>query len=350
MSNTFFGAKEHTVSILATNAQYDAAADKDAKVAVQLKMNDAIVSGSFPIKEATLESNPRMIIIGAPTALTLTYKDANDKPIVGKMVQIQEGSGFVNVDRTDSLGQVSYPAVHSYGASSVFRAATDVDDQYVQTEVRAGYDNEKPKISYSSESKTPTTTLVITDNVRLNRLRINNEDIDMFAHNRYEHILELKPGPNVFRIQVQDANYNTLDETITITYVPTGEPPVTGGKTLKYTLGKTTYYVDGVAKQLEVAPFLRGNHTLVPVRALESIGAKLDWDGKTNTATFTLGDREVKVTIGVTTARVNGQPTQMPIAPENISGRTMVPFRFVGESLGLRVDYIGTTKEIIISR
>lgn len=348
-NNTLLGAPEHTISILATDAQYEDASDAKANVAVVLKINDAAI-GSFPIKAATLESDPKMIVIGVATPLTLTYKDASDKPIVDKMVQVQEGNSFVNVGRTDSSGKVAYPAAQGYGTSVIFQAATDVSKQFVKGEVRFGYDNEAPKVTYSKESKTAKTTIVITDNVRLTRLRINGTDIDLFAGKRYEHTLELKPGLNKFRIEAQDNNYNYLDETIEINYVTSTTPPATGGQAVKYTIGKTTYYVDGVAKQLEAAPFLRGNNTLVPVRALESIGAIFAWDNATRTATFQLDGNVVKVTIGKTTAVVNGKATAMPAAAEIVNDRTMVPFRFIGQSLGLQVDYIDATKDIIITR
>lgn len=347
-SNTLLGASEHTVSILATDAQYETASDKKADVAVVLKV-DGVSIGSFPIKPATIESDPKMIVIGAPAPLTLTYKDANGKPIAGKMIQVQEGSTYVDVARTDSLGQVTYPAVQTYGNSIIFQAATDVSKQYVKGEVRFGYDSEAPKVTYDKESKTSKTTIVITDNVRITKLRINNEEIDLFAGKRYEHTLSLKPGLNKFRIEAQDNNYNYLDETIEINYV-TGSQPPTSGESVKYTIGKTTYYVDGKAQQLEAAPFLRGDHTLVPVRALQSIGAIFAWDGSARTATFQLDGNVVKVTIGKSTAIVNGKATAMPVAAEIVKDRTMVPFRFVGQSLGLQVDYVAATKDIIITR
>lgn len=348
-SNTLLGASEHTINILATDAQYETASNNKSNVAVVLKTNDTVI-GSFPIKSATLESDPKMIVIGVATPLNLTYKDANDKPIVDKMIQVQEGSSFVNVGRSDSSGKVVYPAVQGYGTSVIFQAATDVNKQYVKGEVRFGYDNEAPKVTYNKESKADKTTIVITDNVRLTRLRINGKDIDLFAGKRYEHTLELKPGSNKFRIEAQDNNYNYLDETIEINYVTSTTPPVTSGQAVKYTIGRTTYYVDGTAKQLEAAPFLRGNTTLVPVRALESIGAIFAWDNATRTATFQLDGNVVKVTIGKTTAVVNGKATAMPAAAEIVNDRTMVPFRFIGQSLGLQVDYIDANKDIIITR
>ena len=38
----------------------------------------------------------------------------------------------------------------------------------------------------------------------------------------------------------------------------------------------------------------------------------------------------------------------MDIAPEIINGRTMLPLRFVAENVGCLVEWIGSTKEVVI--
>ena len=345
------GANEHEIKVLATDAKYDAATEGKGNVQVTLKVGDVVVA-TLPIAKATLESDPNIIVIGTSTPLKLSYKDANGLPLADKLVEVQEGNSYSNVGRTDSSGQVVYPVVAAYGNSVVFRAATDVSKQYVSGEVRYGYDTEDPKIAYSKEVNTSTTTITITDNVRLTRVRINGKDIDIFPTKRHDERVELKLGKNEFLIEAQDDNYNAIRETITITYAKEGTvtPPTGTGESVKYTIGKATYYVDGVARQLEAAPFLRGDHTLIPVRALEAIGAKLAWNDTTKTATFQLDGNVVKVTIGKSTAIVNDAAQAMPVAAEIVNGRTMVPFRFVGQSLGLKVDYIDATKDIIITR
>lgn len=119
---------------------------------------------------------------------------------------------------------------------------------------------------------------------------------------------------------------------------------------VKFTIGQKTYVANGEARELEAAPFVRGSSTLVPVRALDALGTNIGWDARTRTATFKLGLNTVKVTVGSRVAEVNGRQEIMPIAPELVSGRTMVPFRFIGESLGLKVHYASATREITISR
>lgn len=57
-------------------------------------------------------------------------------------------------------------------------------------------------------------------------------------------------------------------------------------------------------------------------------------------ARITIGEQPgIILTIGSTTAIVDGREVQTDVAPVIIEGRTMVPLRFVAEHLGRRVDY-----------
>ena len=57
---------------------------------------------------------------------------------------------------------------------------------------------------------------------------------------------------------------------------------------LKMTLGKTDYTVNGKTKTMDVAPIIRNDRTMLPVRYVaEALGAEIAWDGTTSTATIT---------------------------------------------------------------
>jgi peptide/nickel transport system substrate-binding protein len=91
--------------------------------------------------------------------------------------------------------------------------------------------------------------------------------------------------------------------------------------------------------------------TFVPFRAIfEKMGASIEWDGATQTITATRGNTTVKLSIGSTTAYVNGAAKELPGAPfiDPNSSRTMVPLRFVGEAFGAEVKYDEATTAISI--
>jgi photosystem II stability/assembly factor-like uncharacterized protein len=106
---------------------------------------------------------------------------------------------------------------------------------------------------------------------------------------------------------------------------------------------------------LDAAPVLgAGNRTLVPVRAVaEAMGGTVGWDPVTRTASVTVGSNTLELTLGKSTALFNGTSTPIDtdpkVLPVIINGRTMLPLRFVVESLGAEVSYDQATKTITIT-
>src|SRR5690606_22564014 len=58
---------------------------------------------------------------------------------------------------------------------------------------------------------------------------------------------------------------------------------------------------------------------------------------------------KVKLTIGSKTAQVNGEKVILMQAPEIINGTTLVPLRFIGESLGSKVSWDSWRSAAVIS-
>lgn len=112
----------------------------------------------------------------------------------------------------------------------------------------------------------------------------------------------------------------------------------------------TNLVVDGTQIAADVPPVVVSGRTLVPVRALfESLGASVGWDEPTQTATASKGTTVVSVQIGSTTALVNGSEITLDVPAQTIEGRTMVPARFVAESLGATVTWENATETVYIS-
>lgn len=118
----------------------------------------------------------------------------------------------------------------------------------------------------------------------------------------------------------------------------------------EYPLGEPGYgeyrvLLDGERLDFDVPPVERSGRLLVPMRAIfEALGAQVGWDGVTSTATATKGGRTVAVTIGSTTAYVDGEPVELDAPAEKMDWRTLVPLRFVATALGARVDYFGSER------
>ena len=108
--------------------------------------------------------------------------------------------------------------------------------------------------------------------------------------------------------------------------------------------------IDGEKLELDVPPQLVENRTLVPLRAIfEKLGATVEWDQATQTATATKGTDVVQITIDSTTAYINGQAQTLDVPAMVMENRTLVPVRFVSEALQADVQWIQETQTVQIT-
>jgi len=111
----------------------------------------------------------------------------------------------------------------------------------------------------------------------------------------------------------------------------------------------TAAYIDGEEKDLQAAPYIKEDTTLVPLRFIgEAFGAEVRWDGTTKTITIITAQHNILLQIGNKTAVLDGQNLELKVAPEIKSSLTMVPLRFIAEGMGIDVGYYPEEKEIRI--
>ena len=115
--------------------------------------------------------------------------------------------------------------------------------------------------------------------------------------------------------------------------------------------GGITVTLNGQYLEFEQAPVNIDGHVLVPMRKIfEAMGAKVLWDGPSKKVTGTLGGRTVELTIDSSTAALNGTAVTLDAPARNINGYTMVPARFITESLGAKVTWQGETNTVVITQ
>jgi uncharacterized protein YbbC (DUF1343 family) len=116
--------------------------------------------------------------------------------------------------------------------------------------------------------------------------------------------------------------------------------------------GQVGVAVNNVPLYLDSAPYIDSNdRTMVPVRAIsEAIGAQVDWDEAKRQVTIRNGESVVKLWIDNPEIDVNGEKHTMDTQPVIKDDRTMVPLRFVGEYLGMNVDWNEAHRLAILTR
>ena len=108
--------------------------------------------------------------------------------------------------------------------------------------------------------------------------------------------------------------------------------------------------LDGKQIQFDQQPVLESNRTLVPLRAVfEALGMTVEWDQESRTVTAVNSDTVIRLTVGDTTAYVNGAPVQLETAAKMVADRTLVPVRFIAESAGLQVEWDQASQTVVIT-
>jgi N-acetylmuramoyl-L-alanine amidase len=80
------------------------------------------------------------------------------------------------------------------------------------------------------------------------------------------------------------------------------------------------------------------------------MGATVDWDGATQTATATKDDTVVVLTIGDTSPTIDGEVVTIDQAGVIVDGRTLAPLRFVAEIFGGTVVWDGDSLTATITK
>jgi hypothetical protein len=89
---------------------------------------------------------------------------------------------------------------------------------------------------------------------------------------------------------------------------------------------------------------------MVPLRGVfEFMHASVDWDAATRTVIAQRFNDTIRLPINSYTATVNGRDVAIDAPARIQSGRTLVPLRFLSESLGANVDWIAATRTVEIN-
>lgn len=128
---------------------------------------------------------------------------------------------------------------------------------------------------------------------------------------------------------------------------PVFEPPIT---TQLPQYESPAVILDGSPLSFDVPPRINSGRTMVPLRKIfESLGATVEWNGDLQKVTATKNGTTISLKIWKTNAYINGRLVALDVPPMLVYGRTLVPLRFVSESLGCAVDWNEDTQTVTIN-
>ena len=109
-------------------------------------------------------------------------------------------------------------------------------------------------------------------------------------------------------------------------------------------VGSKTMFVNGKAYEKDAAPVIMNDRTLVPIRFVtESLGGTVAWNAETKEVTLVIDGKEIKMTIGKVLEKYG-------VAPVILNDRTYVPVRFVADELGATTTWDAVSKMVTVTK
>jgi len=119
-------------------------------------------------------------------------------------------------------------------------------------------------------------------------------------------------------------------------------------------IGEKTAHINNEEQQLDAIPLLEADtgRTVIPLRFIgESLGAEIEWITSTRQIVIRDTGNVIILWIDSYDTVVNGQRIQTDCPPRILmNNRTFVPLRFINEILGAKVNWDEETQEIKITR
>ncbi|MGC9090028.1 MAG: stalk domain-containing protein [Caldisericia bacterium] len=178
-------------------------------------------------------------------------------------------------------------------------------------------------------------------------LYINDNVVDFKADGTFNYNYKLSEGINIIRINLIGYDDQNFVKEVKILFLK--ETVIT------LQIGNKIIYVNGNLQEIDVPPQIIEGRTLIPIKwVIEPLGGVTLWDPIEKKVTINLKNIIIELWIGKNIAKVNGNykpidSNNLKVVPLIIDGRTMLPLRFVAESLGADVQWDGTTKTITIT-
>lgn len=123
-----------------------------------------------------------------------------------------------------------------------------------------------------------------------------------------------------------------------------------GGNVGIFTVGSTSYSVNGQSYTMDAAPYVQDGRTFVPVRYVaEMLGISTANISYINgQVTLLNGSDYVQLTPGSQVMLVNGTPVQMDVPAAVVNGRVMLPVRWICTAFGVNVNWDDATKTLTV--
>jgi copper amine oxidase-like protein len=327
----------YDVLVTVTKDNWDKAAKDEKEVVLGITMGSVELE-PIPVGKVSFTADPESMIIGSGANITMTYNDADGKPLKEREIYNSDNE---SIGTTNDEGQLLFVASSGSSTALTFKGETDNEIAskavYSSLKVKSVPDIDGPVVEHKVVGNTAIIT--VSDESLIYTFYVNGKKVEsLFPSKQQVYTVEgLQVGMNKVSVVAADKFFNPTMLELEIEVVA---PQV---EKVEFTLNNA---IGDLGTPVKI-----GTTSMVPARLVEELGVSFAWDAEAQTVEYTYGETTVQLTVGSKTGIVNGENVPVAEAPYlNDKGRLMVPVRMVGQSLGFDVKWSSDDAPIIISK
>ncbi|MCC3379460.1 copper amine oxidase N-terminal domain-containing protein [Paenibacillus farraposensis] len=295
------------------------------------------------VKVATVKQAVTMAVASKPS-LTIGL---GDQQIGDITITEAAKEAFVKKDGSREVILELPTGVRFASTPEVKVTAGDVKVKSVSTDTYG--DSNKGRLSFyiDSESATPSTITITAPKLNVDRTVAQGDIVAKLKGSAVSYTAYKGATDNTQNWK----DNNTAAAEVAIATIGTPAPGATSTKAV-FTLGSTSYTVDGKTKTAEVAPYAENGRTYLPVRyAAEALGVSpqnILFDKATSTVTLIKGSTVAQIKLNTNLLTVNGSVIRMDVKAVTNKNRTVLPISWVGRALDASINYDATAKTVTV--
>lgn len=316
--------------------------------------------GSHPVGHAIARYDGYSTIVTLATGMTKKWSDfTNPNFTITPKVSPNEVKGAARVatgfsdDPNNAVLFIEYNFSMGTGTKAVYAALNDdkgvaIEGKPMQMELRLRGDNSLNWVRAEIVDAKGTKHLVsITEN--LNWYDWKTIAVDLTTY-KMAYPITLKrfyvANPEQGQDEREAIGNISIDD---VSFQYQGQLPVQTNPKVKLVLNQQTMWIDGVENQMDSAPTLYQNTTMVPIKFIvQALGGQVWWDQSEKKVSILRGDQYAELWVGKNDFIVNGVRGTATIPPMVEKGRTLVPLRLISETLGWKVIWNQDEKSVML--
>lgn len=369
--SNFVGSMENTNGLGGADVSYTDSDKRTLKLTFK-NVNSTTDAGTLKLKNVEVATQPGFsgdlnVEVGGSQGLSGTVKVATVKQAVTLAaaskptltiglgdqqvgdITITEAAkeAFVKKDGSREVILELPTGVRFASTPEVKVTAGDVKVKSVSTDTYG--DSNKGRLSFyiDSESATPSTITITAPKLTVDRTVAQGDIVAKLKGSAVSYTAYKGATDNTQNWK----DNNTAAAEVAIATVGTPAPGATSTKAV-FTLGSTSYTVDGQTKTAEVAPYAENGRTYLPVRyAAEALGVSpqnILFDKATSTVTLIKGSTVAQIKLNTNLLTVNGSVIRMDVKAVTNKNRTVLPISWVGRALDASINYDATAKTVTV--